>query len=294
LNLSDLARIPIALPPKAEQQRITELVTAFDNKIDLNRRMNQTLEEMAQALFRSWFVDFDPVRAKAEGRQPEGMDAETAALFPSRFVDSEVGEIPEGWSVAGLGEFLRNHRHQVEPSELPPTTPYIGLEHMPRGSICLDTWESVAKVTSGKLAFQKGQILFGKLRPYFKKVGVALVDGVCSSDILVIEPSDPASFGWALGHLTRQEFIDYTSNVSAGTRMPRVAWEDIARFKVAAPPGPHLPEAFNRIARTFVSRMSSAVEESATLSGLRDNLLPKLLSGEIRVREAEAQLAESA
>ncbi|MCY1035677.1 restriction endonuclease subunit S [Corallococcus sp. BB11-1] len=294
IRQSELRRVLLPVPPLDEQRNIAELLGSLDDKIELNLRMNRTLEAMAQALFQSWFVDFEPVRAKAEGLQPEVMDAATAALFPNRFVNSELGDIPYGWRVSSLGDFVLNRRQQVDPSRLPAETPYIGLEHMPRGSICLDTWESISKVTSAKLAFKKGQILFGRLRPYFKKVGVTLVEGVCSSDILVIEAAQRTHFGWALGHLTRNEFIDYTSNVSSGTRMPRVAWEDIARFKVAAPPTSEIPEAFDRLFQTFVARMASAARESAALSSLRESLLPKLLSGEIRIRDAESQLTASA
>src|SRR5439155_19087181 len=89
-------------PPQREREDIVNILGSLDDKIELNRQMNATLEETARALFKSWFVDFDPVRAKAEGRQPEGMDAETAALFPDRLVDSELGPIPEGWQVKPL------------------------------------------------------------------------------------------------------------------------------------------------------------------------------------------------
>ncbi|NOK32799.1 hypothetical protein HMI49_06255 [Corallococcus exercitus] len=104
------------LPPLSQQLQIAHALSLLDDKIDLNRRMNQTLEAMAQALFRSWFVDFDPVRAKAEGRQPEGMDAETAALFPNRFVESDLGNAPEEWPIKRLGDILELKRGYDLPS----------------------------------------------------------------------------------------------------------------------------------------------------------------------------------
>lgn len=109
LNKCDFSRLAITLPPLAEQKAIAAILGSLDDKIELNRRMNATLEEMARALFQSWFVDFDPVRAKIEGRAPVGLDAETAALFPAAFQDSPLGPIPKGWSVSTIGEFARNH-----------------------------------------------------------------------------------------------------------------------------------------------------------------------------------------
>ena len=101
---SELRKVEIPLPPLAEQQRIGHILGSLDDKIELNRQMNETLEAMARAIFKSWFVDFDPVRAKVEGREAVGMDADTAALFPSAFQDSPLGEIPEGWEVTAIGE----------------------------------------------------------------------------------------------------------------------------------------------------------------------------------------------
>jgi len=103
-NKTDLRNTWIPFPPVEEQRAIAHILGTLDDKIELNRQMNQTLDELARTIFRSWFVDFDPVRAKAEGREPEGMDAETAALFPDRFVDSALGPIPEGWEVRRLGD----------------------------------------------------------------------------------------------------------------------------------------------------------------------------------------------
>src|SRR5690606_5493274 len=107
LPIRDIKRLRIHLPPLSEQREIARILGSLDDKIELNRRMNETLEATARAIFKSWFVDFDPVRAKAEGRQPEGMDAETAALFPDSFEESELGLIPKGWRVGRLSETIQ-------------------------------------------------------------------------------------------------------------------------------------------------------------------------------------------
>ena len=122
------------LPPPYEQKAIAHILGTLDDKIELNRRMNETLEAMARAIFKSWFVDFDPVRAKAEGRQPEGMDADTAALFPDSFEDSPQGKIPKGWRVPGNSATLvSNRRIGVDPFHAAGNS-YSRLEHMPRSS----------------------------------------------------------------------------------------------------------------------------------------------------------------
>jgi len=285
LNTSILSALPVVVPPLEEQRAIASVLGALDDKIDLNRRMNETLEVMARALFKSWFVDFDPVRAKAGGEQPWGMDAATAALFPDAFEDSDLGEIPQGWRAATIGDIADNRRDGANPDDLDRDTPYIGLEHMPRGSIALHQWETVEKVGSTKLAFSAGDILFGKLRPYFKKVGVAVVDGVCSSDILVVQPKSPDWFGVTVMQLSAQEFIDYTDSMSSGTKMPRVNWQDIARYPLALP-DKNVALAFDGLVRPCIERIRMNIMESRTLAEMRDTLLPKLLSGEVRVGAA--------
>src|SRR6266540_1896448 len=110
LNCGDIPKFEIPVPSLHEQRAIARILGALDDKIELNRQMNATLEAIARALFQSWFVDFDPVRAKAEGRAPYGMDAATAALFPDGFEESALGEVPRGWEILPLGDFLNLKR----------------------------------------------------------------------------------------------------------------------------------------------------------------------------------------
>ena len=269
-----------------EQQAISSILGALDDKIELNRRMNETLEAMARSLFQSWFVDFDPVRAKMEGRAPVGMDAETAALFPCALEDSVLGEIPHGWKISALGEIANNLRRGVQPADMASETPYIGLEHMPRRSIVLAEHGSAGNVNSNKFRFVKGDILFGKLRPYFHKVGVASRSGVCSTDILVIAPKEPRWHAFALSHLSSDALIDFANSHSDGTRMPRTNWGDLARYSLVLPTT-RVAEAFNSTIAPMVSKIHRHIEEIETLTEMRDTLLPKLMSGEVRVREAE-------
>ncbi len=270
--------------PERQQRAIAHILGTLDDKIELNRRMNETLEAMAQALFKSWFVDFDPVRAKAEGRD-SGLPKILADLFPARFVDSELGEIPEGWEVGTLGNVAEHPRRSVQPDDIEPSVPYIALGHMPKRCIALSDWGVAEGLESNKFEFKKHEILFGKLRPYFHKVGVAPVDGVCSTDIVVMAPQAPHWLSFVLGLVSSDEFVDYTNAGSTGTKMPRTSWSDMARYEVALPPIT-VAESFGKWLHPAIERIIAGIHESRSLVASRDTLLPRLISGELRVKDA--------
>ncbi|MYC31561.1 MAG: hypothetical protein F4X64_00090 [Chloroflexi bacterium] len=276
-----LDHLQILLPPISEQRAIAHVLGALDDKIELNRRMNQTLEQMARAVFQDWFVDFGPVRAKLEGREPY-LPPELWDLFPDRLVDSELGEIPEGWGIGKIGDVATQRKRAVKSRDIEPDTPYIALDHMPKKCIALSEWDRAEGLASGKFEFKHGDILFGKLRPYFHKVGVAPLDGVCSTDIAVVSPKTEEWRSFTLGHLSSSEFVDYTDAMSTGTRMPRTSWADMASYGIPLP-NRDLAYAFTTSVQPWVDRMVSAIHESQALAGQRDVLLPKLVSGGLRV-----------
>ncbi|HEX5397494.1 MAG TPA: restriction endonuclease subunit S [Verrucomicrobiae bacterium] len=273
INLETLNRLEIPLPPLPEQRAIAAVLGALDDKIELNRRMNETLEALAQSLFKSWFVP--ACRSLGAGR-----DATQSALS-------------KGWRAGTLGEVEENPRRGIQPDEIKTDTAYIGLEHMPRRSIALSDWGHTEKLESGKFEFERGEILFGKLRPYFHKVGVAPLDGVCSTDILVVTPKEPAWFGFVLAHVSSVELVNHTNAASTGTKMPRANWNDISRYEVALPPK-QLAADFTEKIHPLVERIIANIHESRTLAALRDallpKLLPKLLSGELRVPAAAGSM----
>ena len=137
----------------------------------------------------------------------------------------------------------------------------------------------------------KGEILFGKLRPYFHKVGVAPIDGVCSTDIVVVVPSREAWFALVLGHVSSKAFVDYTNAGSTGTKMPRTSWDQMGQYPIAVPPET-IAEALSMQSRPVVARITASVHESHTLAAVRDALLSKLLSGDIRIRDPNRFLKE--
>jgi type I restriction enzyme S subunit len=281
----------VKVPPLPEQRAIAHILGSLDDKIELNRRMNQTLEAIARALFKSWFVDFDPVRAKAAGRNP-GLPPDLAALFPDSFQDSELGEIPRGWKVGTLGDVADNPRRGVQPTEIEATTPYIALEHMPRRCVALSDWGTADGLESNKFEFRRGEILFGKLRPYFHKVGIAPVDGVCSTDIVVVTPREEKWFGFVLGHISSAAFIEHTNAGSTGTKMPRTGWGEMARYAVVLPPD-GIAEAFTEQIHLAVAHILASIHQSRTLAAIRDALLPRLLSGQLWVKDVQGFVAEA-
>jgi type I restriction enzyme S subunit len=282
---ADLRRLQVRVPDPEEQAALVALIKPLDDKIEQNRRTGAKLEGLARAVFKAWFVDFEPVKAKAAGATAfPGMPPETFTTLPTRFLDSSLGPVPEGWEVGTMGSIGVQRREQVTPDEVDGSTAYIGLEHMPRRDIALSDWGASASVTSSKFRFRRGDILFGKLRPYFHKVGRAAIDGVCSTDIVVLYPKKPEYAAWLLMLVSLDEFVAHTDRSSAGTKMPRTNWKDMAAFKTAFPPS-KVVLAFQEQIGPMLDLITASIHESRRLAALRDYLLPKLLSGQVRVGE---------
>lgn len=286
LSRSNLAALQVDLPDIGSQHAIGVIGSTLDDKLDLNRRMAATLEDMARALFRSWFVDFDPVHAKAEGRDT-GIPADIAALFPTGFNDEGL---PLGWMRKRADEIARSVRSMANPQLMPPESPYVGLEHLPRKSLGIANHGQAKQVESGKLYFKAGDLLFGKLRPYFHKVSVMPFEGIASSDIFVFRAKLGKYRGLMYFGFSDEKFVASASGASTGTRMPRAEWSHMSEQQFATDDGQVL-EVFNELALSHVSQISERLEECRKLEQLRDTLLPKLLSGELRVTDAESAIA---
>lgn len=275
LSREDFLAFPI--PPLTDERRLlVVLLESIEAKIELNRSICRTLESIARAMFKSWFVEFDPVRQKMEGGDP-GLLPSLAALHPATLGTHDQGDIPSGWTLGRVGDIAEESRASVRPEQIDPDTPYIGLEHMPRCSIDLSEWGRAGDVSSGKLAFRNGDILFGKLRPYFHKVGPAPVNGVCSTDVVVVRPRNREWFGVVLGHLMSDAFVDYTTSVCGGTRMPRTKWRDMADFVIPLPPAT-VARAFTELIRPLVAMIQRNACENRDLAALMNALLARMVS----------------
>lgn len=259
-----LSSFPLRLPDKETQVRIGAVFDTIADLIENNRRRVEVLEEMARAIYREWFVNF---------RYPGHEDVP--------MVDSALGPIPEGWQVGELNDLVQLIRDTVDPAAIDAETPAVGLEHIPRKQITLDSWGTAGDQGSRKGAFEKGDVLFGKIRPYFHKVSVAPIDGICSTDAIVLRPASE-HWGQAVFVLSSVELVAHATATSNGTKMPRADWKVLGRWPVALPPSAVAGQ-FTEIARDQLEMAETLMFENARLANLRDLLLPKLVTGEIDV-----------
>jgi type I restriction enzyme S subunit len=274
VSLGILSAAPVRLPPRSTQDRVASILSAYDELIENNTRRIAILEEMAQAIYREWFVNF---------RFPGHEQVEMV----------EQGPVPAGWEMRVLGDLAEEIRRSVAPEELDPDMPYVGLEHLPRRSIALAEWGRAADVQSTKLSFRKGEILFGKIRPYFHKVGVAPLDGICSSDTIVIVPKVEHYSGLVLACVSSDAFVAHATQTSQGTKMPRANWNVLVDYPVVTPPSDLLRQ-FNRVMDSVVLQIHNLIFRNRNLREARDLLLPRLISGEIEVAAMEDELAGAA
>ena len=201
-------------------------------------------------------------------------------------VESPLGLIPHGWEIGKLGDLAESVRRNVKPSDIEKEVPYFGLAHLPRKSIALSEWDTVDSINSVKLSFKKDEILFGKIRPYFHKVGVAPLDGICSSDTIVIRPKIKECFAITLACVSSEHFIAYATATAQGSKMPRAEWNVLAEYSVLIPPD-QIAQYFSTFTCEVVDNIQNLIFQNKTLQQTRDLLLPKLISGKIDVSELD-------
>jgi len=255
----------VELPNPLTQQKIASILSTYDGLIENNTRRIKTLEEMAQRIYREWFVHF-----RFSGHEKVKM----------------VKGIPDGWENKSLGDIAEDTRRGVNPAEVDPDCPYFGLEHLPRKSIALSEWGFAKDIQSTKLLFKKGEILFGKIRPYFHKVGVAPLDGICSSDAIVIKPIDECFKYITLGCVSSTDFVNHATQTSQGTKMPRANWSVLTKYPVHIPTD-NILNNFNNILEPVVHYIINLIFKIRNLRQTRDLLLPKLISGKIDVEDLD-------
>ena len=191
--------------------------------------------------------------------------------------------VPEGWERKPLSALCHELRESVNPKTLPPDTAYIGLEHMPRRSITLNEWTSSVGVESTKLAFREGDVLFGKIRPYFHKVGFTLTDGIASSDAIVIRPTERGYYEYLLLLLSSDRFVSLASKtVREGSKMPRADWRFLSESDILVPAPPAL-NAFRRVIRPVLDQLRNLALSNRRLTAARDIILPRLMNGETSI-----------
>ena len=307
LKCGDIPGFRLPIPPLPEQRAIAHVLGTLDDKIELNRRMSQTLEAMARAVFKSWFVDFDPVHARATLKHHhttpnqggsdwsverarvylDRMDPNIAALFPDSFMDSELGLIPEGWEVGCFGDMVE----QIRDKDHPLASPDAIFRHFSIPAFDENQWPKAERgenIKSQKSRVLPGVVLLSKLNPEIERVWMVDVDAsdraVCSTEFLVLRPRPPygRSFAYCLGcsPAFRQELGSLVTGTSKSHQ--RVQADAVFALPVVLFPKP-ISEAFERKLSVVLQMTQASRRESRTLATLRDALLPKLVSGELRV-----------
>ena len=291
INMSDIRNLEILhLPPLSEQKAIAHILSTLDDKIELNQQMNRNLEALAQAIFKSWFVDFDPVKAKMEGRQPAGMDIETAALFPDSFEDSQVGEIPKGWRVGALQEIA-----EIVMGQSPPGETYNELgEGMPfyQGARDFGFRFPTRRVycTAPTRFAEKDDTLFSVRAPV-GNLNIAMEPCAIGRGVAALRLKiKPGGFLYYLLNANQSQWEKFEAE---GTVFGSVSKSDVQDFQIIVPCSELLRQ-FGGLVKPLDAQIESNECENRTLAAIRDALLPKLMSGEIRVKEAEKLVAAAA
>ena len=284
-------RLP--LPPLPEQRAIAHILGTLDDKIELNRRMSETLEAMARALFKSWFVDFAPVRAKAEGRDP-GHPQPLADLFPARLVDSELGEIPEGWEVGTLSDVAALNPEVWSKQTRPPEINYVDLSNTKWGRIASTTvYEAGGAPSRAQRVLRPGDTIVGTVRPGNGSYAFVAEGGLTgSTGFAVLRPSTHQHAEFVYLTATAADNIDALGHLADGGAYPAVRPEVVAATPIVRP-AVAVYSRFSRATEPFLTKIGHNERESRTLAALRDALLPKLISGELRLRDAERFVVEA-
>lgn len=288
----ELRKIKLSFPPFSEQQAIAHILGTLDDKIELNRRQNATLEAVAQAIFKEWFVDFGPVRAKMEGRQPEGMSREIADLFPDRLDDEGK---PEGWEWAVLSDCCEiNPKRVLQKNKY---ASYLDMSNMPTTNALPHKW-NMRNFTSG-MKFMNGDTLIARITPCLENGKTAFVDflkngevGWGSTEYIVLRPKANISPFWGYLLSKTDEFRKFAIQSMTGTSgRQRVQVDQLAGFQIVK-----APDTIHNIVKmqfdSIVRKLSKNRNEANILIDIRDTLLPKLISGELRVPDAEKMVAD--
>ncbi|MCW5788846.1 MAG: restriction endonuclease subunit S [Polyangiaceae bacterium] len=276
LNTSIMSAVPFVLPPLPEQRAIARILGTLDDKIELNRKMNETLEAMARALFKSWFVDFDPVRAKVEGRAPNGMDVETANLFPNEFVESELGDIPKGWLVRNISDILSlEYGKALKEADRQP------------GDALVFGSNGVVGRHSKALVHGRGIVVGRKGNPGIVKWAPS--DFFVIDTAFFVQAKEPLGLRFLFHHLDGLNL----ARLSADSAVPGVNRNAIYAQQIVVPQ-PKPIESFENIVESWGRAAEGRERESATLARLRDSLLPRLLSGELDVSAASREVEGAA
>jgi type I restriction enzyme S subunit len=295
VSLTQQRTLPLVIPDIRTQRDIAHILGILDDKIELNRKTNETLEAMAKALFKSWFVDFDPVRAKAESR-PTGLPDEISDLFPDSFEDSELGKIPSGWEVGEIGHIVKLSKESIDPSAYPEEIFYhYSIPSFDTGKF--PAREPGASIKSQKFHVGENDLLVSKLNPSTPRIWIpfAATSGrsICSTEFLVCQATVSTGRAFAYCLACSDAVIEAMTGLAGGTSNSHQRIRPGDFLSLTSCLGSLATrEAFNAVVEPLLRQTLLSRSESRSLAATRDSLLPKLISGEIRIPDAERMLEE--
>lgn len=286
----DLENLKICWLSDEERIKIAHILGTLDDKIELNQRMNRTLEAIARAIFKSWFIDFDPVKAKMEGREPVGMSKEVADLFPDSFVDSELGMIPKGWEVKSLPEVMEINPKRSLSKGI--KAPYLDMKNMPTQGHRPDFW--IEREFNSGVKFINGDTLMARITPCLENGKASFVDflensqtGWGSTEYIVFRPKHPLPLEFAYYLVRNEDFKIFSIlNMTGSSGRQRTPTTSFNQYLIAIC-SEEIAIKFGESVKSLMKIISTYSNQSRTLANIRDTLLPKLISGEIRIKEAE-------
>ncbi|MQT91646.1 restriction endonuclease subunit S [Pseudomonas helleri] len=273
IKQSELRKVPLSLPPINQQKTAAQTLKTLDDRISLLRDTNATLEAIARALFKSWFVNFDPVRAKVEGLEPEGMDAITAALFPDSFEESELGLVPRGWRVGQIGDELR-----IAYGKNLPTTRLLEEGFPVFGG-------------NGQIGFfseylyESRQVIVACRGAASGKINQSSPKAFVTNNSLILEKTKNLPFSYLKGFMKNSDLVPYVT----GSAQPQVTIDNLKVFKILVPTE-SVVTCFESIAGLIEDQIEQNNCQAQTLTQLRDTLLPRLISGQLLLPEVEASV----
>lgn len=271
LNQDIVSRIAFPLPSVETQRKVAAILSAYDDLIANNQRRIALLEGMAEEIYREWFVRM---------------------RFPGTNSAVMRKVVPVGWSRKKLDELLAERKRPLKTADLKTVERYVGLEHIPRKTVVLNAWGQPDSVESDKLQFAAGDILFGKIRPYLHKVAIAPFSGACSTDTIVLTSRRPDTALFAYFTVFSDTFIELATAASNGTKMPRANWHFLRNVEVTVP-SHALLNSFNSLAMPMIDHAASLLALNQTLCRARDALLPRLISGKLKVDHLDIRLPPS-
>lgn len=297
INLKQIGDLEIRLPELAVQNKVVDILSSLDRKLVINTDINQNLENIAQAIFKSWFVDFDPVKAKMNGEQPEGMDASTASLFPEKLVESELGLIPEGWDAGTVGSVTAAKGGYAFKSKqfVDEGNPVIKIKNITSAgtvttSDCQCVDDDIAK-TASRFKLSDGDLLMAMTGATVGKSGIYVSDGrdgylnqrVARFESKV-DSTQPCWFTYNL--VNKDSIFEQIVGAAQGSAQPNISSKGIEQVKTVIPTF-DLISKYQELVAPLYAKWISNFRENSQLSELRDTLLPKLLSGEIELGTSE-------